>query len=254
MWHELRAKWWFILVAMPLTATAVMRSGLADEPSLKKQELESLSQLQVLIGSWRGVGQPRRGSSRDSWIEGSTWQWSFSDGKPALEFAATKGRFYRQGRITALTEEGQFQLDVTRADNEHVERFRGSLDKENQLILSATDGLTGPVARISIRTVADGDRLLMLLERRTKPKGRYSRIAEIGYTRKGSGFGQGTTQRECIVTGGLGNIAVTYKGRTYYVCCGGCRDLFEDDPEGVLAEYKERLREKKANQKGSAHP
>jgi YHS domain-containing protein len=44
-----------------------------------------------------------------------------------------------------------------------------------------------------------------------------------------------------VVTGGAGTISVTHKGQTYYVCCTGCQQAFEDDPEGVLAEYAARL-------------
>ena len=43
-----------------------------------------------------------------------------------------------------------------------------------------------------------------------------------------------------MVTGGLGTIEIEHAGKKYYVCCTGCRDLFQDDPEGVLAEYRER--------------
>jgi YHS domain-containing protein len=52
------------------------------------------------------------------------------------------------------------------------------------------------------------------------------------------------------VTGGKGTIPVTYQGETYYVCCTGCRDLFNDDPETVLAEYRERLDEKRKAKSG----
>ncbi len=38
---------------------------------------------------------------------------------------------------------------------------------------------------------------------------------------------------------------MSHNGKTYYVCCGGCRDLFNEDPETVLAEYRgEKTREK----------
>jgi YHS domain-containing protein len=40
------------------------------------------------------------------------------------------------------------------------------------------------------------------------------------------------------VTGGLGTIAVSYKGQTYYVCCGGCKDAFEADPEKYVKAIK----------------
>lgn len=245
---SLRAKLQTLLAASFLAAAVSVIASMAEEPASQKQQQAALSQLQVLVGEWRGVGQPRRGSARDSWTESSQWQWSFDEGKPALVFAAPQGRFYRQGRLIALDEEGQFQLDATRAEDDQVEQFRGSFDEDNQLTLLATGDDPEPVARINMRTVADGDRLLILLERQRTPLGPYSRIAEVGYTRKGSGFGQGNTQRECIVTGGLGSMAVTYQGQTYYVCCGGCRELFDEDPEGVLKDYHQRLAERKAKE------
>ena len=45
---------------------------------------------------------------------------------------------------------------------------------------------------------------------------------------------------ECIVTGGLGTMQVSFGGNTYYVCCTGCRDAFNDDPAKIIAEYKAR--------------
>ena len=44
----------------------------------------------------------------------------------------------------------------------------------------------------------------------------------------------------CVVTEGRGTIQVSYKGKTYWVCCTGCRDLFKDHPERVLAEAAAR--------------
>jgi YHS domain-containing protein len=44
----------------------------------------------------------------------------------------------------------------------------------------------------------------------------------------------------------LGTIEVEYEGKTYFVCCGGCKDLFEEDPAGVLADYRERKAAEKA--------
>jgi hypothetical protein len=91
---------------------------------------------------------------------------------------------------------------------------------------------------MTLRQVAGGDRLLMLLERPAAGGGeQFVRMAEIGSTRQGSRFGQATGGgRECVVTGGLGTIAVTHNGQTYYVCCTGCRDYFNENPEKALAE------------------
>ena len=82
------------------------------------------------------------------------------------------------------------------------------------------------------------------MQTRSLVPSRLQSLAEIGYTRKGSGFGKGSTGPECIVTGGFGSMKVSFKGQEYYVCCTGCRDLFNDNPEAVLAEYKQRKAEK----------
>ena len=94
-----------------------------------------------------------------------------------------------------------------------------------------------------------GDRLLVLLEKKSPASDQFVRLAEVGYTRQGSGFGQGTSGRECVVTGGLGTIEVTHKGQTYYVCCTGCRDYFYEKPDEILAEYVARKAAEKAKKK-----
>jgi YHS domain-containing protein len=35
-------------------------------------------------------------------------------------------------------------------------------------------------------------------------------------------------------------MPVTYKGQTYYVCCTGCRDAFNETPEKYIKEFLER--------------
>ena len=79
-----------------------------------------------------------------------------------------------------------------------------------------------------------------------KGKSSFRRVAEIGYTRKGKSLASnGPSGPECVVTGGAGTIRVSYKGKTYFVCCSGCQQAFNDDPEGVLADYRARLEEEK---------
>ena len=43
-----------------------------------------------------------------------------------------------------------------------------------------------------------------------------------------------------FVAGQYATLAVEHNGKKYWVCCTGCRDLFRDDPEGVLEEYRQR--------------
>jgi hypothetical protein len=61
----------------------------------------------------------------------------------------------------------------------------------------------------------------------------------------GESLGAREKKNECIVTGGLGTIAVSYKGQTYHVCCSGCRDAFNDDPEKFIKAFEEAKKKKK---------
>ena len=67
----------------------------------------------------------------------------------------------------------------------------------------------------------------------------YAKQLQVGYTREGVTFGveAGGKKPLCVVTGGLGNGTVTYNGQTYYICCSGCRDAFNENPAKIVAEY-----------------
>ncbi len=213
-----------------------------------QQDKQALAPLQVYVGGWRGVGQLRRGSNQGAWTESSDWAWKFSEERASLVFEAPQGKYYTSGRLSAADKPGAFELVVLRDDGKTEDRFTGGLDDKQQLVLRAEKPADDQPSRISIRTVAEGDRLIILYEKQLAGADRYARLAEVGYTRKGSSFAKGSSQPECVVTGGLGTIEVQYQGKTYLVCCTGCRDLFNDDPEGVLAEYRERKAKEKAEQ------
>jgi hypothetical protein len=235
-----------------------------DDPASKA----ALTQFQAYVGAWRGVGQPRRGSSRGAWQQETEWSWQFAP-RPALIFRSPQGKYFREGRLSADVARQQLQLFATTPDGQQV-RYQGPLAIANHgdsesggtqsgttnsgkpnsdaaqpdplqgvVQLSCADPPPGIPHRISLRVVAAGKRLVVLYERRDASE-RYERLAEVGYTRKGSGFGQGTSYVECVVTGGLGTIPVTHQGQTYYVCCTGCREYFDENPDQVLAEYRER--------------
>lgn len=207
-----------------------------------------LEPLQSFIGDWRGVGQLRRGSTQGSWREESSWAWHFEGEAAAIVFAAPEGKYLIGGEFRPSEEEGAFALIARSADGQTQWQYAVTLSEDGQLVATSEDVPADQPARLSIRQVAGGARLVMLLEKRLPGTDRFARLAEVGYTREGSDFAQGRTGPECVVTGGYGSIAVTYKGQTYYVCCEGCKQLFEADPEGILADYQARLEEERANQ------
>ena len=62
-------------------------------------------------------------------------------------------------------------------------------------------------------------------------KGPFSNAYAMNGTKEGEAFAGGGKKPECIVSGGAASIQVSYNGKTYYVCCTGCRDEFLANPE-----------------------
>ena len=239
-----------LLIAFLISSGALLIA--ADKPDLRTRDKATLAKLQPLIGGWRGVGQLKRGSNDGAWIEQADWAWKFSDAGAALTFVAEKSKYFASGTLRPGSESGQFQLIAKPSGGGAEVTYVGSQAEDGQLVLSVSNTEKPPADlpdRISLRIVASGDRLVMLYERRSNISDRFTRLAEVGYTKKGSDFGQGGGQPECVVTGGLGTITVTYKGESYFVCCTGCRDMFQEDPVGVLADYRERKAAEKAKKK-----
>jgi ribosomal protein L24E len=202
-------------------------------------DTQALAVLQDYVGGWKGVGQPRRGSTKDAWIEQADWAWRFADGRASLVFQSRDGKWFRAAELRAVGANGQFELVATPLDGQARERFTGKLS-EGRLVLDAVEPAAGRPAQIIIRQVAGGDRLLISYLQQAAGSKFLSPLAEVGYTRKGSNFGKGTSGPECVVTGGYGSMSVEHDGQTFYVCCSGCRDLFNDDPQAVIAEYRQR--------------
>jgi YHS domain-containing protein len=217
------------------------------------QAKAALAPLQGLVGEWNGAGQPRRGSNVGAWSETSAWAWHFSpptDKVPTADLRATfkDGKYFSQIVIQPTLQAMRFHLTGTLPDGKSTEEFAATFDESG--VLSATrvieKGAAGKEAtekqvpldrpaRITIKSVANGDRLVVLYERAAGDG--YARLAEVGATRVGGMFAAGAAGPECIVTGGRGTIAVTHQGQTYYVCCSGCKEAFDADPAGIVAEY-----------------
>jgi hypothetical protein len=224
-----------------------------DAPAVKNKEhaaqQQRLEKIQQLVGAWRGVGQPQRASTKDSWLEEADWAWSFGKDGPALIAKLPKAKYFSQLQLGASKEAGEYDLAATPLAGGDAVQYSGKIDGEERLVLHAAKPRDDLPQRLTFRFVAGGDRLLVLLEKKSPTSDQFVRLAEVGLTRQGSGFGQGTSGRECVVTGGLGTIEVSHKGQTYYVCCTGCRDYFNEKPDEILAEYAARKAAEKAKKK-----
>ncbi|MCX7420531.1 MAG: hypothetical protein NT013_13470 [Planctomycetia bacterium] len=236
----------FLWCSVQADETSSTTSSKATNNAVAK---EALTQFQDLVGGWVGTGQPKRGSAAGAWREKADWRWKFAGEQAALECLVEEGKLLKSGLLSFDPEKKMFVLkavELIDAKEETVERdYIGELTEKKLVVESAgtesTDGRRITITRLNEK------RTLVLFERKAPSQNFYSRIAEVGYTREGTRLADSDqTGPVCVVTGGVGTIKVTHKGETYWVCCTGCRDAFNDDPEGVLADYKKKLEEKKA--------
>lgn len=207
-----------------------------------------LAPLQQFIGEWKGVGQRERGKNEGSWIEKSAWAWKFSGDAASIAFVSSDAKFLASGDLAPTENAGEYQLTIVGPEMKSA-TYVGKL-ADDKLVLETEQPVPGLPVRISLRLVAEGKRLVALYETKSASSDRLVRLAEVGYTRVGSDFGKGTQGPECIITGGLGTISVSHNGKTYYVCCTGCKDYFDENPQRAIDEYlAKKEEEKKASNK-----
>lgn len=206
------------------------------EPTARTPK-EGLQQLGVLIGSWRGTGEPLQGTTEERrqgfWIENIDWQWNFQNDDVCLTATIARGKHYSAAQMRYVPEDDLYRLTLKTVDKKNAV-FEGRLSK-NSLTLERTD--EGMTERLTF-SLLHGNRHLYSFDVKQKDKTFYKKVYRVGATREGVDFATGDGKPECIVSGGLGTSPVTYKGKTYYVCCSGCRDAFNDDPEKYIEEYE----------------
>ena len=219
-------------------------SGAADIPATgRRADQAALKPYGSLVGGWRhGVGMVERGRTKGSWNEDADWAWKLTPDSAALEGKIAKGKYLKSLLIRPGKEPHSYVADAILADD--VKRtFTGKGEEQKPLVLTANPPNGPGVERITMSVLHD-TRLVVLLEAQDPDSKRYYRLGEVGYTREGVSFAVGESGPICIVTEGRGTMQVSYKGKTYHVCCSGCKDLFNENPEAILAEAAERQKAK----------
>jgi YHS domain-containing protein len=216
-------------------AAGIGFSGAADPPKLTPAEnakaKKALQEVQEFMGGWNLEGTQKNGARTEAWKEKVEWSWKFKTAVPAIKvsFAEGKGKYYSQGELTYAVDKKKYVLHLTAADKSE-QSFEGTLQRTGGLRLERKDPKTGDVYRVTINTLADGIRMSFKMEKQDGGKGLFSNVYLMNGNKEGESLAGGTKKPECIVTGGAASIAVSYQGKTYYVCCSGCRDAFNENP------------------------
>ncbi len=214
----------------------------ADQSRSASQE--ALGELNTLIGGWRGTGQPVRSSTKGSWTETAEWVWEIKKDHVGVRYLVTGGKLLASALVTWDPEKKNYRLEATLPDKSK-RAYAGSLAGNKLTFESPADA--GEDVHQIVVTLLREDRTLVLFQVRRKDQTQFARVAEVGYTREGTRLAdENAGGPECIVTGGKGTMSTVYKGKTYWFCCTGCRDAFNDDPDAIIAQAEERAAKKKA--------
>ena len=222
----------FGLGVVALTAAAD-KSADAAKAALQVEEVSSL------VGRWKANGTAKVKGKPDIWKETVDWSWKFDKaGNSWLAVAIDGGKFATGGTLKYDPAKKVYLLTVTDKDGAEA-TYPGKASKKG-LTFEGKDK-AGDVRRLTLTTLADGARLTYKVEVQAGGKGPFTDVYKVDATKEGESFaGGGGKKKECIVTGGLGTIAVMFAGQTYYVCCSGCKEEFDANPKKYVDELAKK--------------
>jgi YHS domain len=203
---------------------------------------DALQPFNELIGSWRGTATPsgtKEEQQRNFWQETIAWEWQFKDKDAWIKIDIAKGKHFAGGTLRYIPAKDHFEMVMTNLKKES-KTYVGTM-KDKVLTMECTEA--GRTDRL-VFTLLHADRFLYRQEVRKAEGGAFAKLYSVGATKEGTKFAAGDGKPECIVSGGLGTMPVNYQGKTYYVCCGGCRDEFNADPQKYVKEYEAKKKAK----------
>ena len=221
----------------------------AAEPEKKASALEALKPFNLLIGKWNASGVPEGTAAekdKGHWQEVDEWSWQFKGDDAWLVVTFEKGKYFRRGELRHLPTENVYRLKLETTDKLEL-TFQGAF-KEHELRLERIDEKTNETQRL-ILALLHHNRINYRYEVKPAERTFFTKVYRVGATKDGEPLVESTlSEKECVVSGGLGTSKVTYMGKTYYVCCSGCRDAFNEDPARFIKEYEKRRAKQKTKE------
>jgi hypothetical protein len=226
-----------------LLALSANFSQAAETPQEKQAILTALQAFNDFIGDWSGKGESKTGKA-EFWDETMSWNWKFNkDAAPNLTVKFKNNKQFSYAEVKFLPDKKVYQLIVPgkeKTDKDLV--FEGKIVRR---MLELTRADAASKDRFTIRMSSTNEGALFNLEYlvQTAGKGIDKSVFVVRSRKEGVSI-SGGKKNECVVSGGVGTIAVSYNGKTYYVCCGGCRDAFNES-EAAKKKFVEDFEKKK---------
>jgi hypothetical protein len=226
-----------LLVGMLLLGVCVFIPLAPAADSDREQSKEALKAMQDFIGGWKGSGGPLRPRpGAPIWNETLDWSWRFKGNDAWLALKIEKGKHFKSGELRYLPDKKVYRLTAVDAKGQKRD-FEGTL-KNDYLTLERIDPETKESQKIVMNLAGDGVRFIYRYDHKGEGKTLWVNDFQVASTKIGESLGATEKKQECVVSGGVGTIAVSFKGETFYVCCSGCRDEFNANPEKYVKEFK----------------
>jgi YHS domain-containing protein len=220
------------LVTLAALVTATALAAPDDEVPAPYARFEGM------VGGWKGTAQPAANRFK-GWQESHSWAWKFAKGEPVgMTVAIEGGKVFTKAELGFDARSKRYTLAATDPSGKAV-TFTGAPTADGKgLVLDRTEPTPEGRERITIRPNASGVRYTMVVEHQAPGAPQYKKAIEIGLTKEGESFAAGGGASElpkCVITGGSATLSVSYNGKSYPLCCTGCRDEFNDNPEKYVA-------------------
>jgi YHS domain-containing protein len=169
------------------------------------------------------------------------WRWQFKGDDAWITVSFAKSKNFLKGELRCLKEKDAYQFRLHTPAKKTL-TFTGRL-KDRRLTLDRTDPDRKEDQRL-VFSLLHSNRFLYYYQVKPQGRGLFARVYQVGATKQGVAFATGEDQPECVVSGGQGTIKVMHKGKTYYVCCSGCKTEFDAHPDKYIKEYEQKMAKK----------
>lgn len=200
------------------------------DPVKVKKGLQDIGEF---VGSWNLTADSKASGKLVSWKETLGFSWKFKGDDSWLTFDAKDAKHLAGGELRFDPEKKTYTLTTVDKDKKEL-KYTGEF-KKGKLTLENKDEKSKDITRLTFATLSEGVRLSLAVETQKGGSGPFETVYKAAGNKEGESFaGGGSKKPECIVTGGTATIAVTHNGKTYYVCCSGCRDEFNANPQKYI--------------------
>ncbi|MBI2808538.1 MAG: hypothetical protein HYX68_26420 [Planctomycetes bacterium] len=233
------------LASLTLLGVAVALS--VGQPAPSKTPRVALQVFGDVIGKWNGTGEPkgtRAEVQAGFWTEKMDWAWAFKGQDAWIKVDFQKSKNFTAGELRYVPSKDHFAMTLTTLKKEKL-TYVGTMQTRDTTKILTLERDGDKESQRLVFTFLHANRFLYKYEIRGDGRPLYALKWKVGATKDGESFAVGTGKPECVVSGGTATTPVSFMGKTYYVCCSGCRDEFNASPAKYVAEFEARLAKKK---------